>query len=64
MKLQSNIVDDLCKFVLNAAYLEELDLSWNNFMPIDFVTLMDCIIEKGSLRTLNLSWNLIIDSKD
>lgn len=42
-------------------YLEDLDLSWNNLKPQDFDIFFAPLSRSRSLRTLNLSGNMILD---
>lgn len=54
----------IIEYLENAGVLEELDLSWNNFRPPDFLLLANFLQTNGILRILNLSWNLMIGSAD
>ena len=54
----------LVQFIEQAGELRELDLSWNNFRPQNFVELMNCLRENTGLRSLNLSWNLMYENAD
>jgi len=57
-------MEQIVEFVETSNELEELDLSWNNFRPTNFVLLMTTLQKNGILRVLNLSWNLMIESQE
>ena len=44
--------------------MEDLDLSWNDLIPLHFNPLLEVLAENKTLRSLNLSWNMIIDKAD
>ena len=44
--------------------MEDLDLSWNNLIPSDFAELFNVLGQNKTLRSLNLSCNMLIDKKD
>lgn len=54
----------VAKFVEESEYLEVLDLSWNDTRPWHFPPLMDSISRNKTLKSLNLSWNNLIDKAD
>lgn len=54
----------IIEYLENAGCLEELDLSWNNFRPPDFLLLTEFLQKNLIIRSVNLSWNLIIGSAD
>ena len=51
----------VARFVEESAFLEDLDLSWNDVIPVHFTPLLDVLSRNRSLRSLNLSWNMIVD---
>ena len=54
MKLIAKLVDE-------SAYLEDLDISWNDLIPMHFTPLLEVLSRNKMLKSLNLSWNMIID---
>ena len=62
MAIPSTTMPLIVQFMENNCLLEELDLSWNNFKPQDFLDLMNCLQQNVILKVLNLSWNLLIPS--
>ena len=54
----------LANYVENSEYLEDLDISWNDLLPIDFVPLFNILSNNKTLVRLNLSCNFIIDKLD
>ena len=54
----------IASFVMQSEDLEELDLSWNNLQPNDFVPLFHVLSANRTLVHLNLSCNMIIDKAD
>ena len=54
----------LANYVENSEYLEDLDVSWNDLLPIDFVPLFNVLSNNKTLVRLNLSCNFIIDKLD
>lgn len=47
-----------------SAFLEHLDVSWNDLIPIHFTPLLEVVQGNRTLISLNLSWNTIIDATD
>ena len=54
--------EDLCQFVDDANYLQEIDVSWNKLRPISFYRLLDIIAKNNQLMYLNLSYNQLFDN--
>ena len=64
MKLARRSLEILTAFIAESEHMEDLDLSWNDLMPADFVILFSVLDTNRSLRYINLSCNTIIDKKD
>ena len=64
MQLNKHCLEIVSQLLLESQYLENLDLSWNNFMPKDFAVLFDVLADNKTLRSLNLSCNTIINKAD
>lgn len=47
-----------------SCWLEDLDLSWNDLIPRHFTPLLEVISRNRQLKSLNLSWNALIDKAD
>lgn len=62
LRLSTTNVHKIIEFLECSIGLEELDLSWNNFRPNDFVPLAEHFAKNVVIRVLNLSWNLMIAS--
>ena len=62
LRLSTATVGKLIEFLDYSAAIEELDLSWNNFRPNDFVQFAEHFSKNVVIRVLNLSWNLMIAS--
>lgn len=54
--------EDLCLFVDDASYLQEIDVSWNKLRPNSFFRLLDIIANNNQLMYLNLSYNQLFDN--
>lgn len=54
-------IHTVARFVEESNFLEDLDLSWNDLIPSNFVPLLDVLSRNKMLKSLNLSWNMIID---
>ena len=54
----------LATFVEKSEYLEDLDISWNDLIPLDFVPLLHVVSTNKTLVSLNLSCNSLIDKQD
>ena len=54
----------LCDFLERAEWLEDLDISWNNFRYANFRKLFQILASNRTLKTLNLSMNAILSSAD
>ena len=57
-------IQNVAKLLDESAFLEELDLSWNDLIPLHFTPLLESISKNKQLRSLNLSWNIMIDKAD
>ena len=57
-------MENISVYLKNSQYLEDLNLSWNNLRPTDFDCLFPVLGSNRTLRTVNLSSNMIIDKKD
>ena len=55
---------NISEYLANSQFLEDLNLSWNNLRPKDFECLFPVLSSNRTLRTINLSSNMIIDKKD
>ena len=64
MGMSSEMVPKIVEFVTHNGKLEALDISWNNFRPPDFLVLMNYLSKNVCLRSLNVSWNLIIEGRE
>lgn len=54
----------LAVFVEKSEHLEDLDVSWNDLLPLDFVPLLNVLSNNKTLVTLNLSCNMLIEKHD
>ena len=54
----------MARFVDESVFLEDLDLSWNDLIPLHFTPLLEVLSRDKQLRSLNLSWNMMIDKAD
>ena len=63
MQISKICLDKIADFVKESQYLEDLDLSWNNFLPLDFGHLFNVLSTDQTLRSVNLSCNTIIDKE-
>lgn len=57
-------MDLIAKYVDTSECLEDLDLSWNDVIPQHFTPLLEVLSRKHRLKSLNLSWNTMIDKAD
>ena len=57
-------IEIVTRFVKMSDFLEDLDISWNDLIPIHFPPLLDVISKNRRLKSLNLSWNTMIDKAD
>lgn len=64
MQLGKTSLDKIADFVNESQYLEDLDLSWNNFLPLDFGHFFNVLSRNLTLRSLNLSCNTLVDQKN
>ena len=64
MQLGKTSLDKIADFVKESQYLEELDLSWNNFLPLDFGHFFNVLSRNLTLRSLNLSCNTLVDQEN
>ena len=53
-------MNKIARFVDDSTTLEDLDLSWSDVIPHYFGPLLEVLSRNKTLRSLNLSWNLII----
>ncbi len=60
MQLTKPSLDLIAQLVEDSDNLEDLDVSWNNFLPGDFTNLFNALSKDKEIRTLNLSCNMII----
>ena len=63
MSIPSTTMPLIVEYIDSNGQLEELDLSWNKFVPPDFILLMNCLQNNVIIKNLNLSWNLMIPSR-
>ena len=61
MQVSKQCLDLIAQFMENSENLEDLDLSWNNLLPTDFSKIFNAISSNITLRTLNLSGNMILE---
>lgn len=54
----------VAKFLTFSGYLESLDLSWNDTRPWHFVPLLEALAQNRTLRSINLSWNNLLEKND
>ena len=59
LRLSTANVQKLIEFLESSGILEQLDISWNNFIPNDFIPITESLQNNTLLRALNLSWNLM-----
>ena len=64
MQLNKLSLARLATFVDKSEYLEDLDISWNDLIPLDFVPLLQTISTNKTLVSLNLSCNSLIEKQD
>lgn len=64
MQISKNCLDKIAVFVKESQYMEDLDLSWNNFLPLDFCNLFIVLSRNITLRSLNLSCNTIVNKEN
>ena len=51
----------VAKYLDSSEWLEDLDVSWNDLMPLHFNSLLEVVSRNRHLKSLNLSWNMMID---
>ena len=54
----------MARFVEESQFLEDLDLSWNDLIPQHFKPLLEVLACNKQLKSLNSSWNTLIDKAD
>jgi len=64
MQISKICLDKIADFVKDSMFLEDLDLSWNNLLPLDFCHLFNVLSRNLTLRSLNLSCNTIINKEN
>ena len=57
-------MDHICDYLERAYYLEDLDISFNNFRSHSFRRFMQILSKNRTLKTLNLSMNPILPFTD
>ena len=57
-------MNKIARFVDESTTLEDLDLSWSDVIPHHFVPLLEVLSRNRKLKSLNLSWNMIIDKAE
>ena len=57
-------LEKIAQIVDESEWLEELDISWNNLVPLHFKPLLEVLSRNKQLKALNLSWNTLIDKDD
>lgn len=57
-------MENVATLVDKSEHIENLDLSWNNLLPLDFTVLLQVLSRNRTLHSLNLSCNNIIDKAD
>ena len=62
VQMQLNFaLDDLAKLVEDSEYLQDLDISGNDLLPLHLAPLLLVLANNKKLHTLNLSWNQLLD---
>ena len=61
MKLNFRNIEQVARIVTDSNFLEDLDLSWNDLIPAHFTPLLEALSRNRQLKSLNLSWNMLID---
>ena len=64
MCLSSIGMDHICDYLERAYWLEDLDLSYNDFRSFDFRRFMQLLAKNKSLKTLNLSMNPLLSLRE
>ena len=64
LNLTSRAMKLVTQFLDESLYLEDLDVSWNDLVPLSFTPMLEVLSRNKSLKSLNLSWNTIIDKAD
>ena len=64
MQLNNSSMANISEYLKNSEFLEDLNLSWNNLRPKDFEVLFPVLSSNRTLRSINLSSNMIIDKRD
>lgn len=54
-------IEQVARYVDESVCLEDLDISWNDLIPQHFTPFLEVISRNRMLKSLNLSWNSIID---
>ena len=55
---------ELGKFITNARYLTDLNISWNSMKQLELFELIDVIVENKTLQSLNLSHNSLMNPQE
>ena len=61
VSFDSNSIAEMCKILNERNYIEELDLSDNRLVPKLFLPLVEALSKCRTLKSINLSWNLLIE---
>ena len=64
MQLSAAGLEYLCDFLERAYWLEDLDISWNDFRPQDCRRFFQLLAANRTLQTLNMSMNAILSFND
>ena len=64
LHLSQLAIEKVARFVDESVFLEDLDVSWNDLIPMHFTPLLEALSRNRKLKSLNLSWNTIIDKAD
>ena len=64
MQISGSALNTIATFLEESEHLQDLDISWNNLIPRDFLPLLKVISRNKTLRILNLSCNSLLEKKD
>jgi hypothetical protein len=64
MQLSEHSLNNIGTIVMKSYVLESLDISWTSLTSERFIKFLENIETNRSLKYLNLSHNMLVDSKD